>query len=105
MPIDTKYRTKSWGVRGYHLVMILMPSIFQTPLMSEILSPEELAEITGAVRKADQTEWLTSNGWAFHRNRAGEPIVGRIYARLRMAGINPTSVLPAPGLPDFSKVR
>lgn len=84
-----------------------MTAIFDFPLLSEILSPEEVGDITGAVRKGDQIEWLTCNGWAFHRNRAGEPIVGRMYARLRMAGINPAHLAAAPGigLPDFSKAR
>ncbi len=74
---------------------------------SQILLPEELAGITGAHRKGDQIEWFASNGWVFHRNKAGEPIVGRMYARLRMAGVNPTMMgqTQGPELPDFSKVR
>lgn len=84
-----------------------MTAIFDFPLLSEILTSDEICDITGAHRKGDQIEWLTCNGWAFHRNRAGEPIVGRMYARLRMAGINPANLAVGPdiGLPDFSKVR
>lgn len=83
-----------------------MTAIFDFPLASETLSPEEVTQITGATRKRDQIEWLTCNGWAYHRNRAGEPIVGRLYARLRMAGINPACLMQQdPALPDFSKVR
>ncbi len=84
-----------------------MSAVFDFPLASETLTPDEVAQITGAQRKHDQIEWLTCNGWTYHRNRAGEPIVGRLYARLKMAGINPALMLPqqTPSLPDFSKVR
>ena len=82
-----------------------MTAIFEMPLPSETLDPEELERITGSSRKADQTEWLTTNGWCFHRNKAGVPVVGRMYARLRMLGVNPASMV-APGgwAPDFSKL-
>lgn len=82
-----------------------MSAIFELPIPSETLKPEEVAEITGCGRKGDQIQWLTINGWTFHPNRAGEPIVGRFYARLKLAGINPTALATSGGwVPDFSKV-
>ncbi|MDA8093722.1 MAG: DUF4224 domain-containing protein [Betaproteobacteria bacterium] len=79
------------------------------PLESEILAPEEIAEITGRARKEHQAAWLDEHGWIYVRNAAGVPIVGRFYARLKMAGVNlQTSVASGPvggTLPDFSKVR
>lgn len=82
-----------------------MTAIFEFPLPSETLEPEELNRITGAARKSDQIEWLTCNGWTFHKNRAGEPVVGRMYARLRMAGITPAAMATTGGwVPDFSDV-
>lgn len=32
------------------------------------------------------------HNWHYYRNRAGEPIVGRMYARLKLAGINPQAM-------------
>jgi len=75
-------------------------------LSSEMLDAEEVAQITGCSRRADQNEWLSTNGWAHHKNKAGVAIVGRLYARLRMAGIHPaTLVSPGGWVPDFSGLR
>lgn len=83
-----------------------MNSIFETVLQSETLSPDELQDISGCGRKGDQIKWLNSNGWTFIKNRAGEPIIGRLYARLRLTGINPATLsAPTSWVPDFSKVR
>ena len=85
-----------------------MSAMFEMPLPSETLSADELFEISGCRRAGDQIQWLSQNSWLFIRNRAGEPKVGRLYARLKLAGINPT-LLAAPEAtgwqPDFSKVR
>jgi len=69
-----------------------MSAIFELPLTSETLSDDEVSEISGCSRKSDQVDWLTKNGWVFFKNRAGAPKIGRLYARLRMAGINPASL-------------
>ncbi|MER2626812.1 MAG: DUF4224 domain-containing protein [Accumulibacter sp.] len=83
-----------------------MTAIFEFPIASETLSPEELAEITGSPRSALQTDWLTQNGWTYHTTRAGAPIVGRMYARLRLAGIAPAALTTTGGwVPDFSALR
>ena len=69
------------------------------------LTPEEIVAITGCARRGDQVEWLTLNGWTFHQNKAREPIVGRMYARLRMAGITPAALTTTGGwVPDFSSL-
>lgn len=82
-----------------------MTAIFEFPLPTETLTPDEVATITGCSRKNDQIEWLSCNGWTFHKNRAGEPIVGRMYARLRLAGITPTAMASSGGwTPDFTQV-
>ncbi|WP_211172431.1 DUF4224 domain-containing protein [Massilia forsythiae] len=85
-----------------------MGAIFEMEMSSEALNADEVAELSGCSRKADQIEWLTQNGWLFIRNRAGAPVIGRLYARLKLAGINPAQ-LAAPEVsswqPDFSKVR
>lgn len=82
-----------------------MSTLFEMPIASETLDADELVKITGCSRKADQVEWLASNGWTYHRTKAGEPVVGRLYARLKMAGINPAAMSPGTWAPDLSVVR
>lgn len=82
-----------------------MTILFEMSIPTETLTHEELVDITGCARRADQIEWLTSNGWTHHRTRAGEAVVGRLYARLKMAGINPAGLASAGWAPDMSAVR
>jgi hypothetical protein len=83
-----------------------MSAIFEMPIDSETLTTDEVATITGCMRRADQVEWLNANGWAYHKNKAGEPIVGRLYARLKLAGITPAALTTSGGwTPDFSAIR
>jgi len=77
-----------------------MTAIFEMALPSETLSAEEIADISGCSRKNDQIDWLSQNGWVYIRNKAGAPIIGRLYARLKLAGINPAS-LAAPNQNDW----
>lgn len=83
-----------------------MTPLFQLTIDTETLTQEELVSITGCGRRADQVSWLEAQGWTYVKTRAGEPVVGRLYARLRLAGISP-SALVAPGgwTPDFSSLR
>lgn len=83
-----------------------MAALFEMTLESEMLSKNELVEITGTSRRADQIAWLQAQDWRFFQTRAGEPIVGRMYARLKLAGITP-QLLGAAEVrgPDMSKVR
>ncbi|MFZ6640760.1 DUF4224 domain-containing protein [Undibacterium sp. TC4M20W] len=82
-----------------------MSSIFETKVESETLTSDELASITGCPRRHDQIVWLKSNGWVYHLKRNGEPVIGRLYARLKLAGVNPKDFAPAaPWTPDFSKL-
>ena len=82
-----------------------MSAIFEFPIASETLTPEELFAITGCVRRGEQIEWLNRNNWTFHKNKSGDPIVGRLYARLKMAGITPSVLTSSAGWsPDFSSI-
>lgn len=78
---------------------------------SEILSDEELAEITGYKAMAWQRRWLKERGRTFVESRGRRPLVGRQYAHMKLgilpgpAGQQP-SPLPAPTwTPDFSRVN
>lgn len=75
---------------------------------TEFLSADELAEVTGYKHVASQREWLDKNGWAYVVNASGRPIVGRWFARMRLAGVQPTAT--ATGMqpawrPDFSSLE
>lgn len=83
-----------------------MSAVFEMTLESEILNPEEITQITGCARKTDQVRWLEENGWTHHCNKAGIPIVGRLYARLKLAGITPAALATSGGwVPDFSSLN
>lgn len=60
-------------------------------MSTELLTADELAEVTGRKHIASQREWLDKNSWTYVVNAAGKPIVGRWYARMRLAGVKPTA--------------
>ena len=60
-------------------------------IQQETLSEDELYAITGWKLPSKQREWLTLNKWKHSLNRANHPVVGRIYARMMLAGIDPAS--------------
>ncbi|MES2832454.1 MAG: DUF4224 domain-containing protein [Pseudomonadota bacterium] len=69
------------------------------PIESEILQNDELCKLTGRMLVKHQIAWLTANGWKFHLSALGSPIVGTWYARMKLAGIEPSD-LSAGGLTD-----
>lgn len=75
---------------------------------SEILSDDELAEITGYKIRAYQLKWLDAHRWLYVESRGKRPLVGRQYVRMKL-GINPAEVMPPPTAPswtpDFSRVK
>lgn len=60
--------------------------------LGELLTDDEVASITGYQTPSRQIQWLASNGWQHVLNGARRPIVGRIYARLKLAGLKPSEV-------------
>lgn len=63
----------------------------QPHLASETLSEDELATITGYKAPCFQRRWLTRNEWEFVLTGAQRPVVGRVYARLKLAGLKPSA--------------
>lgn len=61
---------------------------------SETLADGELATITGYQIPSKQIQWLTNNRWEFVLTGARRPIVGRVYARMKLAGVKPSAVNP-----------
>ena len=78
---------------------------------AEILSDEELADLTGYKQRAHQRKWLSDRNWVFIESRGGRPLVGRMYARMKLGMTNPALVeQSAPPMrpvwtPDFSRVN
>jgi len=78
---------------------------------SEILSDEELAEITGYKARAWQRRWLDERKWLYVESRGKRPLVGRQYARMKLGvtlELMPVAppALPTPTwTPDFSRVN
>lgn len=70
----------------------------------EILSSDEVSAITGHKRKAEQVRWLSDNKWRFELNAAQDPVIGRWYARMKLAGVDLAAMAPGK-LPDFAKIR
>lgn len=63
----------------------------QLQMASETLSDDELATITGYKTPSFQRQWLTRNAWEYVLTGAQRPIVGRVYARLKLAGVKPSA--------------
>ena len=61
-------------------------------IQTEIIAEEELATISGYQTPSKQIQWLTDNHWEFVLTGARRPIVGRMYARMKLAGIQPFGV-------------
>ena len=63
----------------------------QHQLASETLSEDELVTITGYKTPSFQRQWLTRNEWKYVLTGAQRPVVGRVYARLKLAGVKPSA--------------
>lgn len=60
-------------------------------MQSETLAEEELAAITGYMIPSGQIAWFDRNGWKYVLTRAKRPGAGRVYARMKLAGVKPSS--------------
>jgi hypothetical protein len=60
-------------------------------IVSETLTEDELAVITGYHLPSRQVQWLDMNGWNYVLTGGRKPIVGRVYARLKLAGVRPSA--------------
>ncbi|WP_350403435.1 DUF4224 domain-containing protein [Pseudomonas sp. W17] len=78
---------------------------------TEILSDEELADLTGYKLRGWQRRWLVDRGWTFVESRSGRPLVGRQYVRMKLGTpLEVVQLTPPPPttptwIPDVSKVR
>ncbi|MFJ2683231.1 DUF4224 domain-containing protein [Pseudomonas sp. NPDC087342] len=78
---------------------------------TEILSDEELADITDYKARAYQLCWLVDRHWVFIESRGKRPLASRMYARMKLGMLSPTIMDPNPPpaapawTPDFSRVN
>lgn len=73
-----------------------MSALLHLPAVDELqLTEAELAGITGTPQHKLQIEWLKANGWVFTLTRAGRPVVGRLYANLKLANVDVATMAPA----------
>jgi hypothetical protein len=70
-----------------------------------------LAHITGYKSRAYQRRWLDDRQWLYVESRGKRPLVGRMYARMKLGVITPNNIVPNPPpttsvwTPDFSRVN
>lgn len=73
-----------------------MTSLLNLPAVGELqLSETELEGLVGSPQHRLQIEWLKSNGWAHTLTRGGRPVVGRLYANLRLANVDVATMAPS----------
>ena len=73
---------------------------------TETLEDDELVAITGYRLPSKQIAWLKLKGWEFVPSGANRPVVGRVYARLKLAGVksSTTNAVAEPWSLDLSRV-
>ena len=76
-------------------------------IQSEILAEDEISAITGFKLARSQINWLEQHGWHYELTGARRPVVGRVYARLKLAGVKPngTNAVAQTWTLDLSTVR
>jgi len=60
------------------------------------LTAEQLCELTGYKRAAEQARWLKENGFKFRLDRLGKPRVDRAHYEAKMGG-HPVTAAPIDG--------
>ena len=70
-----------------------------------LLTQAELTKLTGATQSRLQVDWLQANGWVFFLTRAGRPVVGRLYANLKLADVELSAIaLRKPWSPNMRAI-
>ncbi len=67
------------------------------------LTAEEVRDLTGYQRNADQRKWLSVRGWVFEVAGTGRPIVSVAYAEQRLGGDAPAT--PQAWMPNVAAIR
>ena len=72
--------------------------------MDAFLNRDELSILTGRSSFIGQRRWLDNNGWIYHLNAKGFPVVGREYCNAKMSGFRYENSHIGE-MPNFSKVK
>jgi hypothetical protein len=71
--------------------------------MALFLTPDEVHDLTGYKRHADQRRWLSDRGWTFETAATGRPVVARSYAESRLGPSESTA--GGPWMPNVAAIR
>lgn len=83
-----------------------MSALFDLHAADLTLAKSELTAITGCGTNKGAIEWLKLNRWHHCTNRAGDPIVGRLYATMKLSGVDvKTMIQPEAWTPDFAGLQ
>lgn len=70
------------------------------------LTPDELERLTGASQTALQIAWLREQAWTYTVTRAGKPVVGRLYANLKLSGVEVATIVgPTAWQPNLGAIQ
>jgi len=58
---------------------------------NEVLQNDDVCKLTGHLQARHQIKWLNQNCWKFHVSAKGSPIIGAWYARMKLAGVEPSN--------------
>ena len=71
--------------------------------MQMFLTADEIHDLTGYLRHADQRKWLVARGWVFEEAATGRPVVSRAYAANRLGGVEQVAQAWAPNVAAIRK--
>jgi hypothetical protein len=75
----------------------MTPVTLQISLPEQLrLSPEELYQITRRRPLRLQIEWLKANHWEYTLDADKGILVGKLYAHVRLAGLQPAALISSP---------
>lgn len=75
------------------------------PFYREILTEQEVVNLTGLKVRSRQIKWLQDRGWKYELSAGGRPIVGREYLRYKLGGVKPKADPTPRWMPDFSNIN
>lgn len=84
------------------------PFAMDDDISREILTEEEVANLTGLKTRSRQAKWLRENGWVHALSAGGRPLIGRLYLQYRLGApiAKPDRLNVRPKWqPDLSKIK
>lgn len=66
----------------------IAPFAMDDDISREILTEEEVANLTGLKTRSRQAKWLRENGWVHELSAGGRPLICRLYLRQKLGCVN-----------------